>query len=421
MSGAGERHAVILGAGVIGVTTAYYLAKDGYRVTVIDRQAAPAAETSFANAGLVAPGHALTWASPRAPKILWKSLFSADQALRLKLRADPRMWIWCLKFLRNCNAESARRNTTRKLALCRYSQQELQALTAETGLDYDRQEGGLLYIHRNPASLEAAIRNMAILKENGLPLEVIDPAACARIEPALEAALGKIAGGIYCPTDESGDCHLFTLRLAERCTAMGVTFRFGTEATGFVASDAAVEQVVTDRGTIAGDLFVLALGSYSPILGRKLGLDLPVYPVKGYSATVPVDGHNGAPRLGGVDDTNLVAWARMGDRLRLTATAEFTGYETTHRPEDFRAMLATARDLFPDGGDYERASYWACLRPMTPEGTPIFGTGRQKNLFLNTGHGHMGWTMACGSGRIAADLIAGRKPEIDLAGMIYAA
>jgi D-amino-acid dehydrogenase len=421
MAVSGAPRTVILGAGVIGVTSAYYLAKEGHQVTVIDRQAGPASETSFANAGLVAPGHALTWASPRAPKILWRSLFRDDQALRLKLSADPRMWAWCLRFLANCTTEASRRNTTRKLGLCVYSQAALQSLVADTGLRYDRQEGGLLYLHRNRASLESAIRNSAILRDNGLRLDVLDPAGCARIEPALAPALDKIAGGLYCPTDESGDSHAFTRQLADRCKSLGVVFHFETQITGFASAADRVEQVLTDRGAFAGDNFVLALASESAILGRKLGLKLPVYPIKGYSATVPINGHNGAPTLGGVDDTNLVAYCRMGDRLRLTATAEFSGYDTTHAPADFRVMLDTARDLFPDAGDYDRASYWACLRPMTPEGTPIFGPGRQRNLFINTGQGHMGWTMACGSGRVLADLIAGRKPEIDLTGMLYGA
>ncbi len=384
-------HTVVMGAGVIGVASAYYLAKEGHRVTVIDRQSAPAAETSFANAGLVAPGHALTWASPRAPKILWRSLFRDDQALRLKLSADPRMWAWCLRFLANCTSEASRRNTSRKLGLCVYSQASLQTLVAESGLQYDRQAGGLLYLHRNAASLTAAIRNSAVLRDNGLRLDVLDPAGCARIEPALVAAGDKIVGGLYCPTDESGDSRLFTLELAKLCQSLGVVFAFDTRITGFSASADRVEQVLTDRGAFAGDNFVLALASES------------------------------APTLGGVDDTNLVAYCRMGDRLRLTATAEFSGYDTSHKPADFRVMLETARELFPDAGDYDRASYWACLRPMTPEGTPIFGPARQRNLFINTGQGHMGWTMACGSGRVLADLIAGRKPEIDLAGMLYGA
>jgi D-amino-acid dehydrogenase len=416
---AGTRHTVILGAGVIGVASAYYLAKEGHRVTVIDRQKEAAAETSFANAGLVAPGHALTWASPRAPKILWRSLFRDDQALRLKLSGDPRMWSWCLRFLANCTSAASRRNTTRKLGLCVYSQSALQSLVAATGLQYERQEGGLLYLHRNEASLASGIANSAILRDNGLRLEVLDAAGCTRIEPALATATSKIAGGLYCPTDESGDSRLFTLRLAELCKSLGVVFHFDTRILGFATTGDRVEQVLTDRGSFTGDDFVLALASESAIIGRKLGLKLPVYPIKGYSATVPIDGHNGAPTLGGVDDTNLVAYCRMGDQLRLTATAEFSGYDTSHRPADFRVMLDTARDLFPDAGDYQRASYWACLRPMTPEGTPIFGPGRHKNLFINTGHGHMGWTMACGSGRVLADLMAGRKPEIDLAGMLY--
>jgi D-amino-acid dehydrogenase len=230
----------------------------------------------------------------------------------------------------------------------------------------------------------------------------------------------RIAGALYCPEDESGDAHKFTLALVERARAeRGVTFRFSTTVTGFDASADRIERVLTDQGPLAADAVVLALGSYSPIVGRQLGLRLPVYPVKGYSATVPIDGKNGAPEIGGVDEENLVAWARMGDRLRLTATAEFSGYETTHRPSDFAGMLRAASDLFPQGGDYERPAYWACLRPMTPEGTPIFGRGRQRNLWINTGQGHMGWTMACGSGRITADLVAGRTPEVDTAGMIY--
>src|SRR5260221_683331 len=280
MAASGAPRTVIMGAGVIGVTNAYYLAKEGHQVTVIDRQPVAANETSFANAGLVAPGHAYTWASPRAPKILLKSLFRDDQALRLKLNADPRMWLWCLKFLRNCTAEHARINTTRKLGLCVYSQQALKDLVAETRIDYDGRQGGLLYLYRDDASFA--------------------------------------------------------------------------------------------RGQVEGERFVLALGCQSAIIGRHLGLRLPIYPVKGYSATVPIGGRNGAPSIGGVDENNLVAFARMGDRLRLTAVAEFAGYDTSHKPENFRTMLDAAKALFPQGGDYDRARFWAGLRPMTPEGTPLF-------------------------------------------------
>lgn len=408
---------VILGAGVIGVTTAWYLAEDGHEVTVVDRQPAAGNETSFANAGLIAPGHAYTWSSPRAPKILLRSLYKADQALRLKLRADPAMWGWCLKFLRNCTAEKARANTANKLRLCIYSQEALRALTETLRLDYEQRSGGLLYLYRDAASLDRGVANMAILTEGGQRLEVLDAAGCARVDPALAEATGKIAGAIYAPGDESGDCHLFTRALTERCRARGVSFRFNTTVRGFDSAGGHVRAVVTDQGSLAGDLFVLALGSYSPLVVRKLALRLPVYPIKGYSATVPIAGRNGAPTIGGVDENNLVAYCRMGDRLRLTATAEFSGYDTRHKPADFRAMLTSARDLFPQGGDYDRAEYWACLRPMTPEGTPILGASPVKNLFLNTGQGHMGWTMACGSARIVADLIAGRAPAIDITGL----
>jgi D-amino-acid dehydrogenase len=399
---------VVLGSGVIGVTTAWQLAREGHEVVVVDRQPVAANETSYANAGLVAPGHALTWSSPRAPKILLKSLFQEDQALRLKLSADPRLWSWCLKFLRNCTAERARRNTLRKLKLCVYSQQALQELVAETGLDYDGLRKGLLYVYRDQASLERGIANMAILREAGQRMETLDRAGVAKVEPAFGSSRAPFAGGLYCPDDEQGDSNKFTCGLAERLKERGV------ETSGDKAA-----KVVTDNGAIAADNFVLALGSYSPIIGRKLGLRLPVYPIKGYSVTLPIDGYNGAPEVGGVDENNLVAWCKMGPRFRLTATAEFSGYDTGHKPSDFAGMIRTARELFPQAADYERPSYWACLRPMTPEGTPIFGRGRHKNLWINTGQGHMGWTMACGSAHITADLMAGRRPEIDTTGMIY--
>lgn len=411
---------IVLGAGVIGVTTAWELAKTGRAVTVIDRETGPALATSFANAGLVAPGHALTWASPRAPRILFKSLYRDDQALRLKLTADPHMWAWCLRFLMNCTAERARTNTLRKLRLCAYSQQSLQALVAETGVEYDAVRRGLLYVYRDAAALERGMANMAILREGGQHMEALDGAGVARIEPAFETSRTPVAGGVYCPGDESGDAHKFTSALADRCQAAGVQFRYGATVVGLDADgDRVTGVLLADGNRIEADEVVLALGCWSPQLGRKLGLSIPVYPVKGYSATVPIGERNAAPIVGGVDENNLVAWCRMGDRLRLTATAEFTGYDTSHRPSDFASMLGAARDLFPDAGDYDQPSYWACLRPMTPEGTPIFGRGRHRNLWLNTGHGHMGWTMACGSARIVADLMAGRRPDIDTIGMMY--
>ncbi|SDQ90521.1 D-amino-acid dehydrogenase [Rhizobiales bacterium GAS191] len=409
---------VILGAGVIGVTTAYELAKDGHEVTVIDRLAEPAGETSFANAGLIAPGHAYTWSSPRAPGILWRSLFDDSQALRFKPRLDPRLWSWTLKFLRNCTAERARLNTKRKVRLCIYSQGELTRIAAETKVPFDALEGGLLYLYRSPASFERGARNTSILSEEGLELRVVDRDEMASIDPALEPVKEQFAGAIYCPSDASGDARVFTMNLARHCAEhLGVTFRFGTEITGFETAGDRVTGVATKRGVVTGDEFVLCLGVFSPFLSRQLGVSLPIYPIKGYSVTLPLDGHNNPPRIGGVDEDNLVAYARFGDRIRATATAEFAGYDKSHKPEDFSYMLGVMRKLFPDGANYERPSYWAGLRPMTPEGTPIFGRGRYRNMMFNTGHGHMGWTMSAGSARIAADLIGGRKPAIDLAGM----
>ena len=408
---------LVLGGGVVGVTTAYYLSKDGHEVGLVERHAGPAEETSFANAGLIAPGHAYAWSSPRAPKILLKSLFQKDQALRFKLRPDPRLWAWSWLFLRQCNAAAARINTLRKHRLCVYSQAALQALVAETGLRYDSQRGGLLYLYRTAESFARGTANMHILADDGQRMEVVDRDRAAAIEPALAPVKRKIAGAIYCPSDESGDARIFTCGLAALTAERGVSFHYETTVRRIEAEGDRITRVVTDQGDLAADAYVLALGCQAPLLARPLGLKLPIYPIKGYSVTLPVTEHDSPPTIGGVDEDNLVAYCRMGDRLRITATAEFAGYDTSHKPSDYHAMLAAARDLFPDGGDYSEPSYWAGLRPMTPEGTPILGPARQRNLYLNCGHGHMGWTMACGTARIVTDLIAGRPPDIDLDGM----
>jgi D-amino-acid dehydrogenase len=413
--------AVVLGAGVIGVTTAYELAKDGHEVMVIDRLAEPACETSFANAGLVAPGHSYTWSSPRAPGILWRSLFDKSQALRFKPSLDPRLLSWTLKFLRNCTAERARLNTKRKVRLCIYSQGELKRIASETGVAFDALEGGLLYLYRSPQSFERGAGNTRILAEEGLELRPVDRDEMARLDPALEPVKQQFAGAVFCPSDASGDAHVFTQNLAKYCAEhLGVTFRFGSEITGFATAGERVTGIVTNKGVVGGDEFVMCLGVFAPFLAKQLGVSLPIYPIKGYSVTLPLDGHNNPPTIGGVDEDNLVAYARFGDRIRATATAEFAGYDKSHRPADFSYMLGVMRKLFPDGANYEKPTYWAGLRPMTPEGTPIFGRGRWRNMMFNAGHGHMGWTMSAGSARIAADLVGGNKPAIDLAGMTLA-
>ncbi len=408
---------LVLGAGVVGVTTAYELLRDGHEVSVIERHPSAANECSLANAGLVAPGHALAWASPKVPAILLRSLYRDDQAFRFRLRADPHFWRWSIRFLGECTAARARVNTLRKHALCRYSQQRLAHVLTENDIEYDRQEGGLLYLYRSQESLDRGVANTKILAEDGQQMEVLDRDGLARVDPGYVPVLERLAGGIYCPTDESGDSNRFTQALAAVCESRGARFHYDTNIASIVGDADRVLRVVTDRGEFEAEHYILALGPYSPLLARKLGIDLPVYPVKGYSATLAIDDAQSAPRLGAVDEDKLVAYVRLGERLRVTATAQFSGYDTDHRPQDFTGMLRAVRELFPRCADYERPVYRACLRPMTPQGTPVFGRGRHRNLTFNTGQGHMGWTMACGSARITADLLAGREPAIDITGM----
>jgi D-amino-acid dehydrogenase len=410
--------AVIMGAGVAGIANAYYLAKEGFQVTVIDRQAAPAMETSFANAGMIAPGHSFTWNSPSAPMKLLRSLFGAKTSLRLKLSTDPRFYAWGLQFLRNCTAERAREKTLVKLSLCRYSQKATKAVAAEAGVDYNHLGNGILYLYRDRANLERGVEHMRMMREQGLRIDVLDAQGCARVEPTLGRVKDRIAGAIHCPDDESGDCAKFTVGLADACGRMGVEFKYGVTVQGIDVAGDAVSGVVTDKGRVTGDLYVLSLGSYSPLVARNLDINLPVYPVKGYSLTLPIGARDGAPSVPTVDEENLVAVTRLGDCMRMTATAEFSGYDNSNRPENFDHMIAAARDLYPDSCDFSKPRYWSCLRPMTPDGPPVLGRGKQKNMYLNTGHGHMGWTMACGTGRITTDIIMGRKPEIDATGML---
>jgi D-amino-acid dehydrogenase len=409
-------HVVVLGAGVVGVTTAWQLLEDGHEVTVIDRQPEAARETSFANAGHVAAGHALPWANPRALGTLVRSLRSREEPLRFRFHADPAFWRWSLAFLRQCTAAQAQRNARVMHRLCRYAQQALQQLVADTGVEYDGSRVGVLYLYRTAATLERGVANARILAEAGQELEVVDRERAAAIDPALAPTKDRLAGAIYCPTDESGDCAKFSRELAARCAGRGARFRYGTTIAAVDAVGDRVTRVRTDCGDVAGDAYVLSLGSYSPLL-EGLGERLQVYPVKGYSLTLPIDGANNPPTVGAIDDDTLCAYVRLGDRLRVTSIAEFAGYDASHRPADFAHILRSVRQLLPNAADYGRPQYWACLRPMTPAGTPILGRGRHENLFYNTGHGHLGWTMACGTARITADLIAGRTPDLPLDGL----
>lgn len=410
--------ALVLGGGVIGVTTAYCLAREGVEVVVVEAQDGVGREATASNAGILAAGHAFAWASPRAPALLVRSLLGQETAIRLRLAPDPRLYAWGYRFLRECTAERARRNTLVKLRLCQYSQAVMAEMVRREGIAYHAIARGALYLYRDPAELEVGARKMALLSEHGQRQEILDPEAVARIDPVFEPVKHKIAGAVRDLTDSSGDARVFTEQLARVCREkLGVAFRLGTRVRALRAQGDRVTGAVTDRGVLAADAYVLALGVQSPIVARTVGARLPIYPAKGYSSTFPLREGGLAPTVPGVDEQRLVAWSRLGDRLRLTSTAEFAGYDWRWSPRDFANVLRLARDLFPDAADYTRGEYRACLRPMTPGGPPVLGAGRHRNLFFNAGHGHMGWTMACGSARIVADLLLGRTPEISLEGL----
>jgi len=409
---------LVLGGGVVGVTTAYFLAKAGHEVTLVEEKNALGLEATNGNAGIIAPGHSFAWASPRAPRMLWQSLRGAETAIRVRLTADPRLYAWGLRFLRECTYERARRNTLIKLRLCQYSQAIMKELVASEGIEYQAITKGALYLHRDPAELEAGIKKMALLAEHGQKQEILDANALARLEPAFEPVKGKIAGAIRDLGDSSGDSRVFSEELARVARDKhGLTVRLGTRVNALRADGDRVDAVITSGGVLGADNYVLALGVGAPIVARTAGVSLPIYPAKGYSSTFPLKRGGLAPTISGVDEQWLVGWSRLGDRLRLTSTAEFAGYDWGWTPRDFNNILRLARDLFPEAADYEQGEYRACLRPMTPDGPPILGLGRHRNLFFNCGHGHMGWTMACGTARIVTDLMIGRMPDLDLHGL----
>lgn len=410
--------ALVIGGGIVGVTSAYYLARDGVEVTLLEKEPELATLASAGNAGLIAPGHSFAWASPSAPMELWRSLTVEDTALRVNPIKAPGMMGWGIKFLRECNADRATKNTLVKLRLAQYSQRCLDELTAAEHIDYFDEHQGCLYLYREKDKFEAGVKKMKLLWDHGQKQSVLDPDGVVEAEPALAGAKDQIAGAIYGETDASGDSVKLTRELAQRCEAMGVKVKTGNGVNRLVASNGRIAAAATDQGDVEADLFVLAAGVQSTALSRSVGVRIPVAPAKGYSATFPVkDGGARTPTIGGVDEKLLVAWCRMGDRFRLTGSAVFTGYETSYRDRDFKGIMRLARELFPDAAEYEQGSYRACNRPMTPDGPPILGTARHSNLYFNTGHGHMGFTMACGTSRILADLVAGRKTGIPVEGM----
>jgi D-amino-acid dehydrogenase len=411
---------VVIGAGVVGVTTAYYLAKAGHQVTVVEKEAEAATLASAGNAGLIAPGHSFAWASPSAPKELLRSLTVDDTALRVNPFRAPGMAIWGLRFLRECNAERAVKNTLVKLRLAQYSQRMLDQISSDEKIDYDDIHAGILYLYRDPKRFEAGIKKMKLVQDHGQKQDVLDADGVAEAEPFLAPVKHKLAGAIYGVTDSSGDSVKFTRKLQAACERMGSKFVFGRGVVKLAASGGKVRAATLEGGDpLDADIFVLSAGVHSPRIARTVGVRLPIAPAKGYSATFPIR-RNGGPemRVGAVDEELLVAWCRIGDRLRMTSSAEFTGYETTYTEHDLRLIRKLATDLLPDAAEYDKGEYRACNRPMTPDGPPILGQAGPENLYINSGHGHMGFTMACGSSRIVADLIDGRKPEIPAEGLM---
>ncbi|WP_027552749.1 D-amino acid dehydrogenase [Bradyrhizobium sp. Cp5.3] len=404
---------LILGSGVIGVTSAYYLARAGHEVTVVDRQPQPALETSFANAGEVSPGYSSPWAGPGVPVKAVKWLLMKHGPLVVRPKLDPVMWVWLLKMLRNCTSARYAVNKSRMIPIAEYSRDCLRDLRREIGIQYDERAQGTLQLFRYQAQLDGTGEDIAVLKQYGVPYEVLSREGCIAVEPALGGVKEKFAGGLRLPQDETGDCHMFTQALAKHAEALGVRFMFNTGINGIVTDATRVTGVATSAGLLQADAYVLALGSWSSRLVAPLGISLPVYPVKGYSITVPIKDASGAPESTVMDESYKVAITRLGDRIRVGGTAEISGYSSKLYPARRATLDHSLTDLFPRGGDLSKATFWSGLRPMTPDGPPVIGPTRYSNLHLNTGHGTLGWTMSCGSGRVLADMLSGKKPEID--------
>jgi len=414
-------HILILGAGVIGVTTAYELLKAGYKVTVIDRQPKPALETSFGNAGLIAPGHSYAWTTPKLPGDLFKSLFEKKRAFRFKFQWDPTMWYWGAQFLRQCTHKNMEVNTLRKHRLSIYSQKCFHQLVDETQINYYENKKGLIYFFRTQKSFQEGKQKMAILKPLMKNLQLLNKTELFQLEPALNRVQTEIFGGIYCLTDESGSCRDFTLELVKICRGKGASFHFNTTIENIEKLQCNIKKVITDKGDFQADNYVLACASFSPFIAKMVGEYLPIYPVKGYSITLPILDQEKAPDHSGIDEDNLLAFSLLGNKIRFTSVAEISGYDTTNTPSDYKEMVKLVESLFPHAFDFSKAEYWAGLRPMTPNGSPIFGKGKMGNLYFNTGHGHLGWTMCAGSAKITSHLISGQKPELDLEGMTLTA
>lgn len=411
---------LVLGAGVIGTTAAYFLARDGHAVTVVDRRAAPGEETSFANGGQLSASGARPWANPGVPRLLLSWLGKPDAPLVFRPRVDPVLWRWTLSFLANCLPARTEANSANILRLAFFSRTAMASVIAETSLAFDHQHRGILHVFRNQAAFEKSVGEAKELTRLGLTFETVERERIRQIEPALASALPRLAGAMFCPDDGFGDAHAFTVELANRAQAMGVEFKLSTTIQAIRTDRERVTGVLTDHGTLEADLYVVALGSFSPLMVKSLGLRLPIVPAKGYSATVPILDSRAAPSLSVTDEERKVVITPLGQRLRIAGTAEFAGYDEHLNDRRAKSVLSDGLDLFPGAGDPAQATLWTGLRPLTPDGAPILGPTRYRNLLLNTGHGTLGWTLAAGSAQVIASLAAGKEPDVDLRGLTLA-
>jgi D-amino-acid dehydrogenase len=410
-------HILVLGAGVVGTTTAWFLQKQGHQVTVVDRQSRAGLETSYANGGQISVSHAEPWANPSAPLKVLKWLTKADAPLLFKPRLDPAQWRWALSFLSECTSSKAAHNIRQMVNLGTYSRAQLQALRKELGLEYDHLEKGILHFYTNPEEFDGAIEPTRIMQDLGCDRQIIDANRAVELEPALNPIKHRIAGATYTSEDESGDARKFTQALADRCQEAGVNFLYNTDIVGFDhAGERLLGVQILNAGhheTLRADSYVLCLGSFSAILARQLGLSLNIYPAKGYSITVPVKNEEAAFNVSLTDDEYKLVYSRLGDRLRVAGTAELNGYSRQLNLTRCRAIVRRTAEVMPEAGDWDKAEFWTGLRPTTPSNVPYIGKSHFANLYLNTGHGTLGWTHSCGSAAALADIVDGRTPEVD--------
>ncbi|MFM8638974.1 MAG: D-amino acid dehydrogenase [Betaproteobacteria bacterium] len=411
---------IVLGAGLLGVTSAYFLRQQGHDVTVIDRQASPAAETSFANGGQISVSHAEPWANPSAPLKVLKWLGKEDAPLLFRVRADMRQWLWGLQFLRECTPARTRHNIEQIVRLGTYSRDTLQQLRAERGIQYDQRTQGILHFYTNPQEFEGAEGPAAQMRALGCDRRVISADEAVKLEPALAHIRPQLAGATYTAEDESGDANQFARELVKRCEQDGVQFLMSHTITALREVGGKIDHVeATDSEgrfqRIKADAYVLAMGSLSPLYAKPLGIELPIYPAKGYSVTMPVKDARMAHQVSLTDDEYKLVFSRLGDRLRIAGTAELNGYDRDLNRVRCEAIVRRVEELFPGAGHLDQAQFWTGLRPATPSNVPIIGRSKVKNLFLNTGHGTLGWTHACGSGKSIARIVSGLQPEVNFA------